>query len=447
MKRLTLLAAIVIITFSAWSHTNYEAPELAHMPIVVSKDTSLVMMRYYPDSGVYDLLLIYDAQHDGAGNIKLKGIAEAKFRGYGDSHFTKNTPEDIVIVDAYTDHPRMTGKFNTPLHDTKSSLGINPEIWEIAESVSDYHKNPGDYHPDSVAQMSNNAFALVKTYVKKEQKIAYQRYLEQKQQEKERANNSGRILLILLLPLIASIVLGALTSNDRISKNFSKKIRAIAITELVGFVAAICALYAFEDATWWMITLSVLAVIVLLIYNLFFALFAQDHIKQTQQAKLPWPQLIIFGLLSLIMPLCIIMSVAGVISLFKGASYSGNELAGFISSIALLGVFFLVAMWYRSALVKRMPSLKGDFWALAVMTAFTFLAILSFIFVIIGICISKGVFKMGINEMVNGGSKGVVSTSGTGVASCANCKRLGSECPYSREMGSPIQVCSYHVYR
>ena len=446
MRRLLLLATMVFVAMSAWSHTNYVAPGLDHMPICVSNDTSMVMMRYYPDSGVYDLLLIYESRHDGAGNINLKGVAEAKFRGHGDSYFTKNVPEDIVIVDAYTDHPRMTGKFNTPLEPTESEIGINYEVWQIGQSVIDYHNNPDDYGSECVDKMSSDAFALVETYKAIAGKRSNEQWARKKQIEKEKAKTSGTIMLVLLLPLIASIVLGMLTSNNRISNNFSQKIRAVAITEAVGLVAALCCFRVIVDATWWMITLAVLGIIVLLVYDLFFAVFTGYHIIQTQQAKLPWPQLIIFGLESLLVPMCVMGAIYGIIAPIRGISLSGNDVAGIVSSVVFLGVYYLTALWFRSALVKRAPSMERDFWPLAVVTFFAFWAVLSFIFIIIGVCIWKGVFKMGINEMVNGGPTGVVS-SGDGPQSCLTCSRCGSDCPYSREHGSPTQICSYYVAR
>lgn len=420
---------------------GYKAHELDDMSIAFAYgDTTLVMMDY-SDGGQYESRLIYMASYDTPGQVKLTGIGEIKDNNRGHSYLTKNIPEEIIIEGAYTENPRMRGKFNVALQ-RDANRAINYEQWEAGKAIYDYYKYPDEYDPDSVARLAEDSYALIESYKKVAGGRGFALYKQKKAEEQRNRARNNRVWYLLLIPLVAGIVLGPMTSSGKIKTNFSKKIRAIAITEIVGG-AVMLSLISHAEGDWWVIILGVLAIIVIQIYNLFFGMFTYGYVREELKAKVAWVPLIAFGFSSLL----IVYGVVGVIGLILaifGVSdkLSIGESLGIIAGVG--GLVGAAAYWYRTAQLKHAPELKGNFRWVAIVTMFSFVGLLAGGFIALIYVISKGLGPMLMGSL-SGGNTGVRSTTDKdGISSCMRCRRRGSECPYSRE-GNITEVCSYYI--
>lgn len=441
-----LAVAILVFAFSIGmcnaetELSNLRAPELDGFIINFSSDGKIAMIKH-SKSGEFNSWYIYNVTTDDNNNLQFDGVGEVLDNNRGTTYLSSKPLDAIAIENLDSDTPHMTGKFNAAL--TKNAADVfNDFQWMIAYSLSDYKAEPNAYHPDSVARLKTDAYALVESYKTKAGKERYQRYLEMKAQEKARDKRNARVLGLLLIPLVISIILGPLTSGGKINNNFSKKVKAIAITEILGLIIIATSFYFF-NSTWWAITFAVLAIITILIYNLFFGAFfvIDDHIRKNLNVKYPWCQGIIFGFSSLLAPACIAVIISAFI--FGGTDDAPAWLTIVCNAAFLVAIFF-AGVWYRNSLIKRDESLKEDFWAIAVTTSMTALSIVAFSLIIIGYIIFNGTWKMFLtSSQQESGAGWVKSTSGT--ENCSTCKLLGSQCPNSREMGSVTQVCNYYI--
>lgn len=220
----------------------------------------------------------------------------------------------------------------------------------------------------------------------------------------------------MLIPIGMSVFFGAVSNGGGISKNFSSKAKWIAITELVSILSIPLAITVMVMAPWYVGILMGLAILVLVVYNLFFGWFVKDYVSDDLKVKFPWIPAIIFGVFGALCIPAIATSVC--IPLYVGMGNVDAELWKVIAGNAVsLGILILLGIWYRKSLYSRADTLRGSFWAIAIITIMAILSIFILIIVVIAFIIFKGSGKAVLSS-----GQGGSSTGGSSARSCSNCR-------------------------
>lgn len=437
-KRLfTVLALLIAVVASAQTYDSLLM--LDHddgINIEFSEDNSLAMMKHVKRFNKYNSWYIYRVVSDENGTLQLEGIAEVKVANRNDNFVAEEIPAAVTITGIDTDSPKVSGKFNSNLK--KVSRGIYDREWSIAKSLADYRLHPEDYNADSVARLRSDANALVNSYQENQaiKRISARREKAEKE-EREMTSNMW-ILALLLIPLIASIVLGPLTSGDSIASGFSGKAKAIALTEIVGFAIILLCVHSIYSR-WWVIVLAVIAFAVIQIYNIFFGWATKDYVTDTLRVSFPWLPAVVFAVVGMFIPMALFSVTAVLAGGGVMESSTGEMVLGALLTIALA---CLAGWWYKSALTSRVPELKGDFLSIAVITVFAAFGVLTLFVFVIAFAIFRVTGKMALSQSEKDGSSKGLSKSSDSCRTCNFCGRLGSSsCPYLRSEGSAVLTC------
>jgi len=422
-----LLAAFCLLNSQA-KRAGFYAPE-ADIKIFLNNDSSIALIQQVVRFQKYNSWYVYRVSAVGNGDLHLSGVAEVKDASPDDNYVDKRVPEDITISGLATESPSITGKFNSSL--TKIVPGYNDRQWEMARSLVYYNENPELFATDSVANLSTNAYALVPSY----RELKVQAQTEAKQLKTERDSKTKKtnawMVSLLLIPFLLSLYLWLTVDYTDIPG----KLKAISIVQVIGLAAIIISVHAF-NTYWWLIVLAVIMILAIQAINLLLFIKLKNYVNASVGVKYPLLPAFAFGYIGL-------MGVSGVIgaviillsSLRVDTSVSTSEII--VGAVAAIAIVALVGWWYKSALNKSVPELKGRFLPIAVMTLMAAFAILSLILVIIALVIFGHTGKSFINE-----GRGAEST-GDSTRSCATCALNGTfTCPHSRTDGSPHHSCS-----
>ena len=402
-----------------------------------SNDGQLAMLKHVKRGERYNSWYIYSVETMTNGDLHLTGLGEVK-DDLRNPFLVLTPPADIVISGIGTENLRMSGKFDSPLEETPWGGGFNHEQWKIAYSLADYNENSEQYSLDSVANLQNNAYALVSSWenlAKERSNTA--RELRQARDHKVVSNNTKWCILV-LVPFILGIVIYQIHLHQSPSK-YLPSLKWTAFNQMLGIVLSAVSI-SFIYAPWWAIVLAVVSMLGIQVTNIFSYLHLRDCVKEKLNGKISILPAIVFGYVSMISVSAII---SGLVSIcIPGAHIEASNGEMVIGIILSLLFIILVGLWYKKNLEKNAPDLKGHFLTVAVMTMFAAVAVLSLIIVVIAWFIFKGVGKMSLDassSVPDSSLKPAGSTAG----SCAMCGRLGDySCPHFKEDGTPNFTCS-----
>ncbi len=427
----TILTLFCLINVQAKELAFY-APE-EDVSIYFNKDNSIALIKQVVRFQKYNSWYVYRVSIDTNGDMHLEGVAEIKEASPKDNFVDKQVPSDITITGLSTENPRISGKFNSTLKETTG--GFNDRQWETARSIVFYKDNPELFSPDSIANLSANAYALVPSY----KEIISRAQLDSKQlrtthELKTNKRNSWGVYPI-LIPFLLGIILYQLYFRDN---SDPKYLKWIAINEILGLVLIDVA-FIHIHTYWWLIVLGVIAALGIQITNLFVVWNLKDVIANQLHRKVPKWQSIVFGYVSL---LCVPgFSFLLTLPFIPDIKYTIGYDA-FIGVIVSIGILVGMYFWYRSCIKKNVPELIVHTLPIAVIVCFGAIAVLVLIVLIIAFFIFKGIGKAFLNDSISAPSMSL-GKARDAAHSCSRCGRLGDpSCPHFREQGSPESSCS-----
>lgn len=402
-----------------------------------SNNGRLAMLKHVKRGEKYNSWYIYNVETMANGNLHLTGLGEVK-DDLRNPFLELTPPTDIVISGMETENPQMSGKFNSPLEATPWVGGFNHQQWEIAYSLADYKENMEQYSPDSVANLKNNAYALVcswKELANGRNHIA--REVKQTRENEIVANNTKWCILV-LIPFILGIVIYQIQLHKSVSI-YLPSLKWTAFNQILGIALSAISI-SFIYSHWWAIVVAVISMSGIQITNLFSFLHLRSSIKYKLNGKIPLLPAIAFGYVSMIGSYAVISAIAFICIPGVHVEASNGDMAIGL----LLGLLFIIAvgLWYKRQLEKNAPELKGHFISIAIITMFAAVAILSLIIVVIAWFIFKGIGKMSLDASSSTPDVGLKPADST-AESCVMCGRLGDySCPHFKENGTPNQTCS-----
>lgn len=437
MKHRIYIFLCIIIGFTCSSaakdgiyDTNIEGLKVHH-------NGSVVMLRHIKRGIRYNDWILYQVTEETPDALALKGIALIKD---GPKTFvSKEVPADASITGLDSESPTFNGGYDTSLQ--KSSFGcFNNKQLTMARSIIDWKKHPEEYSPDSVARLSDDAFALVNSYLKIAGKRADTQRLARKQAQEAGKRRSGRMALLLVIPLLASVILGPTVSGGKINRNTWQKVKRIAIVEVIG-LAVLPFGFAGIFSHWWVVILTILAIVAIQIYNIFFAWFLKDSLAEQSGRSFPFLIGLLYGVLS-VMILCS-CSMPILLHFLPSIQVETSVSENILGALLGLALWVGASFWYRSWLVKRFPQAKGHFASIAILTLFGALGIMILFLLVIAFVVFKGVGKMALDQSEKDAVDTSLKRATDSFKTCAHCARLGTDtCPYSQTEGSPVNTCS-----
>ncbi len=431
------IIAMMLIVFCM---INGQAKDLAFyapdedVSIFLNSDNSIALIKQVVRFHKYNSWYVYSVKTDENGDMNLYGVAEIKEASPKDNFVDKQTPENITISGLATEHPRISGKFTSSLTETPD--GCNDRHWEIARSLVFHNENRELFSPDSVANLSTNASALIQSYrdiISRAQMDT--RKLKATHELKTNRRNAWGVFP-LLVPFLIGIVLYQLYIRRESEPVFLKW---IALNEILGLGLTVVALMHL-NTYWWLIVLAAIAFLGIQVTNLFVVLHLNYTVTGKVHHKLPKWQSIVFAYIALV---CSAGLLSGVVMFFIPditASKSMELIVGLIVGAAVLaGIYF----WYRGCIKKYVPELSNCTLAIAVILLFGAMAILSLIIFIVAFAILKGTGKAFLKESLSAPDISLKRASDT-MHSCSNCGRLGHfSCPNFKEEGTPTTCSSW----
>lgn len=426
-----MLIVFCVTNIHAKDMTFY-APE-ADVTVWFNNDNSIAIVKQVVRFQKYNSFYIYKVTTNGNGDLSLMGVSEIKEASPKDNYVDKQIPADVTISGLSTDYPRISGKFNSSLKEDIGSA--NDRHWEMARSLVFYNDNQELFSPDSVANLSTSASALVPSY----KEIIIQAKKDTKQlkatHELKTIKRNSWGVFPLFIPFLLGIILYQLYFRNNSDPRYLKW---IALNEIVGLILIATAFLHFYTY-WWLIVLGVLATLGIQVTNLYYIMHIRHVITYDMHRKVPKWQSIVFGYVSM---LCIpsIITIA-ILPFIPDITYTINSevIIGLIASMAIvIGLYF----WYRGCIKKYVPELEKHTLPIAVIVCFGAVAILALIIIIIAYVMFKGTGKALLNE------SGSIPNASLGRAndaehSCSRCGRLGDpSCPYFKDQGTATSSCS-----
>lgn len=437
MKKTFFLLLLALFTCAAHAIKDDTYIAVDREGVTIEVKGNRFMVKHIRRDNPYNTWTLYRITPDGA-NLRLEGIAE--FRESGNhAEMLRSVPEDAMLTYADSSTPTLTGKYASKIE--KSLFGVfNDSQEEMMKSIIDWKEYPEEYDPDSVAGLTTNAYALVESY----REIAGSRWFQDRQtlkkHDSKKMNGNAKLILFILIPLLASMVLGPMLSGGSVAENTWQKTKWVAITQVVGLICIVIAVCGFY--TWWVwVVLGVVGILIIQVYNIFFAWFVRDHLVETTGQKFPMIRAFVFGVLATYILCGWIFYTVVLINGVKIENVGvGDTILGMVLGVALL---VAVSMWYRKALVKRFPETEGHFLLIAILTVFGVMGVCVFIIFFIIWILFKGTGKMFLAESQKEDPAGLGPVQKGGV-SCATCGRLGdNRCPYYLDRPEGGMVCGH----
>lgn len=406
-----------------------------------SNDGRLAMLKHVKRGEKYNSWYIYNVEILANGDLHLTGLGEVK-DDLRNPFLVLTPPSDIVISGIGTENLRMSGKFDSPLEKTWGGC-FNYEQWKIAHSLADYNENSEQYSPDSVANLQNNAYALVSSWENlAKERSNTTRELRQAREQKTVSNNTKWCILV-LIPFVLGIVIYQIQLRQ-LPYEYLTSLKWTVFNQILGIALSAISI-RFIYAPWWAIVLAVLSMLGIQVTNIFSYLHFRTCVKEKLNGKIALLPAIVFGYVSMI---CFFAIISGLVLIcIPGVHFeasTGEMIGGLLLDILFLTI---VGLWYKKNIEKNAPELKGHFLPIAVMTMFAAVAVFSLIIVLIAWFIFKWTGKMSLDaasSVPDSSLKPADSTAG----SCIMCGRLGDySCPHFKEGGTPNFTCSSWIPR
>lgn len=428
----TMMLALLCLAQVQAKDLAFYAPD-EDITIFLNKDNSIALIKQVVRFQKYNSWYVYEVSIDSNGDMHLSGVAEIKEATPKDNFADLQPPADITISGAATGHPVVSGKFTSSL--TEASPGSHDRHWEIARSLVFYHENGELFSPDSVANLSTDASALVASY----REIVSRARMDTRQLKATHALKTNKRNAWGVFPVLIAFLIGLILYQIYIRKDSDPGfLRWIALNEVFGLGLTVVAILCI-DTYWWLIVLAVLALFGIQVTNLFALMHLVKTVTHKMHRRVPKWQSVVFAYVALI---CSAGVLSGVVALFLPEDMTRSKTVELIFGlIAVAAVLAGVYYWYRACLKKYVPELSDHTLSVAAIVLFGAQAVLSLIFIIVALMIFKGTFKAFIQESLSTPDMSLKRSSNPS-RSCSNCAHLGqSSCPNFKEEGSPT-VCS-----
>lgn len=427
-----MMLMVFCLAFVQAKDLTFFAPD-EDVTLFLNKDNSIALIKQVVRFQKYNSLYVYSVSIDEKGEMLLSGVAEIKEASPKENFVDKQIPENIIISGLGSGQPRISGKFTSYLTETPD--GCNDRHWEIARSLVFHNENRELFSPDSVANLSTNASALVPSY----REIVSRARMDTRQLKATHALKTNRRNAWGVFPVFISFIIGVILYQIYIRKDGDPAfLKWIALNEVFGLGLTVIVILCI-DTYWWLIVLAVLALLGIQVTNLFAIMHLTRTVTQKMHRRVPKWQSVVFAYLVLV---CMAGFIKGVATLFlpdMTMSKSLELIVGIIVGAALLiGIY----IWYRACLKKYVPELSDHTMAVVVVLLFGAQAVLSLIFIIVALIIFNGTFKAFIKESLSTPDMSLKRSSNPS-RSCSNCGRLGDfSCPNFKEAGTPGLSCS-----
>lgn len=438
---LLFIMSICLNVFQANALDNFTSTEIEGLNVIFNTNAKIAKVEHIKRGERFNSWYFYEVSFDSNGNIILSPLAEVQDDMRGTTFVANDKPKRIVISDVTTDHPRMTGQFNTSLSSTNRG-DITENQRNFAFAMIDYCEHPEAYSPDSVAKLNTDAWALNNTYIDRQKQIGNDNYKLIKAHDERLSSRNSKTIAIIIIPLFLTLILFVMMNRyikKRKTEQLSKLLQWIAFCQCISLPMMVIAILHFYCAYWWVITLAVIAILAIEAMNIFFGYNLRDYTINSLHERFPTISAIITGVIGTMVAYGIISYLILVFSDVALAKPQSEYIIGIVVSFAVL---VGLVIWVKKSLSAHTPDFKDKSLAISIIALFSVMGIICLLIVILAIVMFKGVGKAFLNESVNLPSSSL-KPSQNAEHSCSRCGRLGDySCPHFREDGTVTTSCS-----